>query len=61
MKTLDCWVDLSMRQMRQKYRNMFNAWVGNDINGIMKEAEDIRKSLGEFIDHLKREEKERET
>jgi hypothetical protein len=54
MKTLDTWVDVSMREMRQKYRDMFNSWVGNDISEMIEKAEDLQKNLKAFIDYLKR-------
>lgn len=46
-----------MRQMRQKYRDVFNAWVGNDIAGMIEKAEDLQKNLRAFIDDLKGEER----
>jgi len=57
MATLDTWIDRSMRQMRQKYRDVFNAWVGNDIAGMIEKAEDLQKNLRAFIDDLKGEER----
>jgi len=56
MATLDTWIDRSMRQMRQKFRDVFNAWVGNDIAGMIEKAEDLQEKLRVFIDYLKREE-----
>ena len=53
MVTLDTWIDRSMRKMRQQYRDVFNAWVGNDIAGMIEKAEDLQKNLKAFIDDLK--------
>ena len=58
MKTLDTWIDLSMREMRQKYRDVFNAWVGNDKPGMIEKAEDLQKNLKSFIEYLKQREGE---
>lgn len=54
MRTLDTWIDVSMRQMRQKFRDVFNAWVGNDVGEMIEKAEDLQKNLKAFIDYLRR-------
>ncbi len=53
MPTFDAWVDFCMRQLRLKFRDTFNAWVGNDKAGMIEKAEQLETDLKRFIEYLK--------
>ncbi len=52
MKTIDIYIDENMREMRVKFRDMFSCWTVNDMDGMIKTAEEAKLKLESFIGYL---------
>jgi len=57
--TLDRIIDSFFRETREKFRNCHRLWVRDDFGLMIKQAEDLEKSVRSFIAFLKRSHKKR--
>jgi hypothetical protein len=51
-KTLDIWVDMSFRCMREKFRTCVTCWMNNEYDLLIDNAKNLRKNLDSFIGYL---------
>jgi hypothetical protein len=56
-ETLNPWIEISFRAMREKFRVCVTCWTQNEYDLLIQNAKELQKELASFIDYLERKRK----